>query len=46
MAIKKAARCAVVVAAAMFASAAFAPKEIRGTGATFPSIIYSTWAIG
>ena len=46
MAIKKAARCAVIVAAAMFASAAFAQKEIRGTGATFPSIIYSTWAIG
>ncbi len=46
MSIKKMARFALVAAAAMIASTAFAQKEIRGSGATFPSIIYSTWAFG
>ena len=46
MTIRKIARLAAIAATVTFASTAFAQKEIRGSGATFPSIIYSTWAFG
>jgi phosphate transport system substrate-binding protein len=46
MTTRKIARLAVIAAVVTFASTAFAQKEIRGSGATFPSIIYSTWAFG
>jgi phosphate transport system substrate-binding protein len=46
MAIRKIARFALIAAAVTFASTVFAQKEVRGSGATFPSIIYSTWAFG
>lgn len=44
MNMNKIARVAIIFAAASFASNVFAQKEIRGSGATFPAIIYSTWA--
>lgn len=40
------AQFALIAASLAYASATFAQKEIRGSGATFPSIIYSTWAFG
>ncbi len=47
--IKKLVRLALIASGAAFAftaSTAFAQKEVRGAGASFPSIIYSTWAFG
>jgi len=46
MTTRKIARFVLIAAAVTFASSAFAQKEIRGSGATFPSIIYATWAFG
>jgi phosphate transport system substrate-binding protein len=46
MPLRKIARIALFATAATLASSAFAQNEIRGAGATFPSIIYTTWAFG
>lgn len=43
---KMLARFVLIVTSLVYASASFAQKEVRGSGATFPSIIYSTWAFG
>jgi phosphate transport system substrate-binding protein len=46
MSMKNISRFALIVVGSAFASTVFAQKEVRGSGATFPSIIYSTWAFG